>query len=144
MGKPDNTQLLIGAGVMAAAYFFIIRPLTKAFGKSDDEIKTDALLDDVNKFFNPNFWRTGGRILTDASAWNLTEKIYDGIGTFYDDEAEITAAFKALRYKNQVSYLAYKYQERFGRDLLTDLKKNLSADELAPIYAYIKTLPLGK
>ena len=144
MKKPTDKDLILGAGFMAAAYFFIIRPLSKAFGKSEEEIKTEALYQSVNSFFNPNYWRTGGKILTDAAAWKLTGAINDAIGLIYDDEAEITGAFKALNYKNQVSYLAYKYQQRFNRDLLTDLVKNLNAEELAPIYTHIQKLPTGK
>jgi hypothetical protein len=142
--KETDRKMLMSAGLMAAAYFFIIKPLSKAFGKSDADIQTEVLYNNVSNFFNPNYWKTGGIIFKDATAYNLTGRLNSAIGIFYDDEAEITAVFKSLRYKNQVSYLAYKYAERYNRDLLTDLVKNLSSDELAPIYAYIKTLPTGK
>lgn len=139
-----NNQLIGGAILMAAAYFFIIRPLSKAFGKSNEDIQTEVALESVNMYFNPNYWKSGGIIFTDATAYNLTGRINSAIGIFYDDEAEVTAVFKSLKYKNQVSYLAYKYAERYQRDLLTDLTKNLSSEELLPIYNYIKTLPKGK
>jgi hypothetical protein len=82
--------------------------------------------------------------LTDSASFALTGKIENAIGIFYDDEAEIVSAFRVLKYKNQVSYLSFKYAQRFGRDLLTDLQKNLDAEELKPIYDHINKLPLGK
>lgn len=140
----QRDNLIGGAVIIASLYFFVIRPLFKAFGKSNTELQNEQTLQKIESYFNPNFWRTGGKILTDSASWALTGKIENAIGVFYDDEAEITSAFRALKYKNQVSYLSYKYAERFGRDLLTDLQKNLNADELKPIYDHINKLPLGK
>lgn len=140
----QRDNLIGGAVIIASLYFFVIRPLSKAFGKSNTELQNEQTLQKIESYFNPNFWRTGGKILTDLASWALTGKIENAIGVFYDDEAEITSAFRALKYKNQVSYLSYKYAERFGRDLLTDLQKNLNADELKPIYDHINKLPLGK
>lgn len=140
--QKDN--LIGGAILIASVYFFLIRPISKAFGKSNTELVNEQTLQRIEVYFNPNYWRTGGKILTDSASMVLTGKIKDAIGYIYDDEAEITSAFRALKYKNQVSYLAFKYNERYGRDLLTDLQKNLNADELKPIYDHINKLPLGK
>jgi len=139
-----KNNLIGGAVVIASIYFFIIRPLSKAFGKSNTELTNEQTLKSIESYFNPNFWRTGGQIITDSASHMLTGKIHNATGIFYDDEAEIISAFKILKYKNQISYLSYKYQERYGRDLLTDLQKNLNADELKPIYDHIKKIPLGK
>ena len=137
-----NTGLTIAA--LAAGYFFLIRPITKAFNKSESEKANEAILAKIGQWFTPNAWRTGGMILKDAAAESLTRQINDAIGTFYDDEAAIVAAFKILKYKNQVSYLVYKYQQRYQRDLLTDLQKNLSPDEMAGILNFVQKLPTGK
>jgi hypothetical protein len=140
--QKDN--LIGGAILLASLYFFVVRPLSKAFGKSNTELQNEQTLLKIESYFNPNFWRTGGQILTDSASFALTGKIENAIGILYDDEAEIVSAFRVLKYKNQVSYLSFKYAQRFGRDLLTDLQKNLDAEELKPIYDHINKLPLGK
>ena len=99
----QRDNLIGGAVIIASLYFFVIRPLSKAFGKSNTELQNEQTLQKIESYFNPNFWRTGGKILTDSASWAITGKIENAIGVFYDDEAEITSAFRALKYKNQVS-----------------------------------------
>jgi len=139
-----NQNILLAGGLLLIAYYTIIKPVGNIFTPSKDEILSDDLGKKLDPYFNINFYKKGGYILTNAASYSLTGQIKDAIGIFYDEESKIYAAFKILKYKTQVSYLCYKYYERYNKDLLTDLKQNFNAKEMLPIYQHIDNLPLGR
>jgi hypothetical protein len=67
--------------------------------------------------------------------------IKNSIGLFTDDEAKIVNAFKRAITKTEINLIARYYSALYKRDLMFDIKDNLSAKELLPIYKYINSLP---
>lgn len=63
------------------------------------------------------------------------------IGEYSDDESAIVAGIKRAVTKNELNVMTKTYQVLYKRDLLYDLKDNLSKKELLPIFTYINKLP---
>lgn len=72
---------------------------------------------------------------------SAAKKIKDGIGTFTDDESAIVAGIKMAATKAELNVIARVYDMLYKRDLMYDLKDNLSKKEMLPILTYINKLP---
>jgi len=68
-------------------------------------------------------------------------QLKNAIGTFTDDESAIISALKKAATQFEINIMAKTYQVLYKRDLMYDLKDNLSAKELLPIYQHINKLP---
>lgn len=152
-GMDENTKkiLLIGAGG-AVLYFGILSPLLKMLGlqQKPESADLDRESGDPSSFWSPNFWRTqsNAMILTVADSERMVTGLYDAFGAFDDCEECAIALLKSLRYQTQLSYLAEKFQARYGFDLLSFLrgglwpKDRLSDFDVFQISEYIKKLPV--
>lgn len=69
------------------------------------------------------------------------KQIKDAIGTFTDDEGQIVAGIKMAATKAELNIIAKSYEILYKRDLMYDLKDNLSKKEMLPILTYINKLP---
>ena len=69
------------------------------------------------------------------------KQIRDAIGTFTDDETQIVAGIKKAATKAEINVIARVYETLYKRDLMYDLKDNLSKKEMLPILTYINKLP---
>lgn len=144
----NYTPLLIAAGVLLV--------WDKIFGKSEGEKQSEAeqkKLDDAPQTNNPTLENykppvkniPKGATLFRKSATKIllqsAKDIKNSIGLFTDDEAKIVNAFKRAITKTEINLIARYYSALYKRDLMFDIKDNLSAKELLPIYKYINSLP---
>lgn len=158
--KQDNQKLFINAGIIAVAYFGIIRPILTKLGIQ--KTATDLLVDrqenlpNSQNAFSPNFYKSGGvgtLLLTLANRQNYAKRIYDALGVFTDDESAVFSVFRQLKSQSQVSHLAEYFTQKYKTDLLDYLKRGysswnpasgLSSEELQIILNIVNNLPKYK
>lgn len=152
MDKNQQEALIkygIGAGI---AYFLIARPILTKFGiiKSDKQVSIEKEALKINSPFNPNYYKQFNRpiLITNAVVNDMVNTIENSFGILADDYDVILAQFKKLSYKTQVSYLAEKWQQKKGTDLLSFLGNGggifpwdgLSTDNLSSLISYVNNL----
>jgi hypothetical protein len=153
-GLNTPTVLLIAGGAL-----FLIN---KIFGKSESDTKAES---EENKItdrptdknplldsFKPLTTKPAGTIIirgvntipaVPANYFSsAVVMIHNAIGTFTDDESAIMTAIKRAATQYELNAMAKVYAILYKKDLLTDLKDNLSSKELVPIYQHINKLPL--
>lgn len=152
--KKEDKQLLITAGIAVGGYYFVLKPILEKLGviksaKAEliDQEKT-AL---TGSPFNPNTWKNtpGAMLIQEQSVQSMINTIQDSFGVFADNYAAVLAVFKQLSRKSQVSYLADRFQQKTGFDLLEFLSTGggilpwdgLSETHLAAIVSYANSLP---
>ena len=118
----DNQNLIIGGVVLYLAYTKIIKPLSESFGlsRSDEEKNVDKEITKPGSAFNPNYWRSvpNALIIKNDAVNKYIDTIWNAPGYFYDDFDAVLGVFKSLKTQTQVSYLAYKFNEKYKKDLL--------------------------
>jgi len=139
----------IGAVV---TYFLIAKPILTKFGiiKSDKQISIENEALKINSAWNPNYWKQFKKpiIVTDKAADDILYIIQDSFGVLADNYDAILAQFKKLSYKTQVSYLADKWQQKKGTDLLSFLGNGgglfpwdgLSTEHLSNLITFVNNL----
>lgn len=138
----NNTKLIeygIGAAII---YFGIINPLLKKLGvktttqeDTAQKQKTTAYSGGSTTYWNPNYWKSidNAMLLTYSSTNDLMKQIYNAKGLFVDNEPAVYGAFKQLKYKTQVSWLADNFFKTYGKDIFGFLDSFLSDKELAVV-----------
>jgi len=159
----DIAIILIVLSVIVIAFLVINKifkgggAIMKAIGleDTDEEIgvnkllsKNQALAEQAN-YWSPTLWKqkAGCKIIKSAFADKLVDQIYSSVGYFYDTPSQAVAAFKQLKYKSQISYLADKFNTSKQLDLKTFLNEKFDTTEqkkaLNDIYYYVSNLPNG-
>jgi hypothetical protein len=147
MKQQDYSSYVLPIGALVIAYIVL-----KRFGIIKDTAKeTQQTGQILTPYFNENYWQQLGKsrpgakvmLLTVGGLDAITRAIRKGIGTFYDDESAILAAFKRMKYKSQISQVAGHYRKLYNKDLASHLVENLNAQELNLIYNYTDNLPTG-
>jgi len=151
--KIDYNILLI-AGILFGGYF-IGKNILEAFGlkeSAEDKAVKAKLKEQETKL---NIWsglaslrKAAGAnrkisVLTNAGAKFYAKQINNAFSIVNDDEQQIYAVFRQLRFKTQVASIVSAYFDLYKKDLLTTLKAKLSDKELAEIINIIETKPLG-
>ena len=141
-----DPNLILTVGLIGFIYFGG-RGLLKTFGviesKEDkDEAKQIQQLQ-TEDYFNPNYWtkQLPAIVIKEDKTQELIEILYNSYGYFNDDEAAIYGVFETLKTKSQVSWLAYKFNERYNASLLEYLRSFLNDSELSKIAAICNKLP---
>jgi len=137
MAKQDYSGYIIPvAGVIAV--LVLGKKLTSAFnvfGDSEEDKANQVVINNADKYFSPNYWPTiPGAMLTTvtfANAWCKT--VYDAKGIFNDDEAAVYGAFQSLKYKTQVSWMAFNFYKNYQVSLSGYLQNFLNTEELAKV-----------
>lgn len=118
----NNQNLIIGGVILYLAYTKILKPLSESFGlsKSDEEKNVDKEITKPGSAFNPNYWRSvpNALIIKNDAVNKYIDTIWNAPGYFYDDFDAVLGVFKSLKTQTQVSYLAYKFNEKYKKDLL--------------------------
>jgi hypothetical protein len=151
----QTQKLLITTGVGIAVFFVAkkqILDLLSSIGltKKPEQIAASNA-STTNNAFNPNYWKTvnnGGAQLTVAVAEGYIKTIWDSIGFWNKDYANILGVFKQLQTKAQVSYLSWKFFQIHNIDLYEFLKggnnywnvNSLNDGELVQLNNYVNSL----
>lgn len=148
--KPEQIKavLMITGGVIVLVFAAIliydfsgaISTVTSGLGLG--ESKTDKKIEDAKKtsitqdYFNPAFYQQSktAKILMPAIIDKMVENLLSSISSVLHDvdDSKIEAVFTHMKFKTQVSELAYYFQHSTGQSLANWLEKNLnpSAPEL--------------
>ena len=149
--KQQENIIKYGIGAVIA-YLLVAKPILQKFGiiKSNSQIIVENELIKNNSPFDPKFWKqkTGAVIITNLVLDDIINKINKSFTLAYDSYDEVLAQFKRLTYKTQVSYLADKWREKKGSDLLYFLDNGigifpwdgLTKDNLDSIIKYANNL----
>ena len=89
--------------------------------------------------FNQSRWKKGSPKISDALARSTAKTINESIGFFTEDEAKISSAFYNIKNYDDLSLIAYQYNQLFEEDLYTVIKEAYNNDEqdLAKLRAII-------
>jgi hypothetical protein len=148
----DNSNLIIGLVVVYFGYTKIVKPLLESVGlsQSEAELEVEKQTSNPQSAWNPNYWRKGGAtIITNENVNNYIEKIWNAPGYFSDDFDAVLGVFKQLKTKSQVSYLADKFNQVKGKDLLNWLQgggplnwpaDRFSAEQVNQLIKYVNGL----
>lgn len=141
---------------------YALSPLLETLGLKDSKAEVDAekLRQEVENasgskdYWNPNWWNLpvdqfpikgvkSVQLLTQAAAKDSVNKLWDATGFFNDDEEAIYAVFRSLKYKSQVSFLAYWFNALKGKDLYQWLRDYLNDKELNVVLQITQKMPWG-
>lgn len=149
--QPDDLKTLfwLVGGILA---FDTIKKILEALGfwKDADARALDAEASSPTSFWNPSYWQQSQQYsyaIDTATAEHYAQLIDESLGWFNDDESAIISVFHQLHTKANISFLAYVYANKYGRDLFTTLRggiwpyDGLSDSDLAALNAYGKSLP---
>jgi hypothetical protein len=148
----DNSQLIIGLVVIYFGYTKVIKPILEGVGlqKSSEEIEIEKQTSNPSSPWNPNYWRKGGAtIITNSKVQQFVNTIWNAPGYISDDFDAVLGVFKQLKTKSQVSYLAHKFNEMKGKDLLNWLQgggalswpaDRFSAEQVNQLIKYVNGL----
>jgi len=137
----QNEKLLINLGILAIAYFGVIRPILNKIGitqsrqdKAEEQTIKEAESGGASTNpFDPNFYRkspAGSLLITTAEAVKRANLIYNCSAPnflYQDDEACITSAITSLKTQSQVSFLADTFQKKYNTSLILFLQKGRTA-----------------
>lgn len=143
---------LILAGVLA---FDLIKKILEMIGiwDSRESKGLDQAATDPNSFWNPNYWMNipaGTNYtnpITESQAGRYADIIYESFGAFNDNEEETIGVFKRLPSQAAASFLAWKFGNMYGQDLLTFLRggvwpqDRLSDSDVYTINSFVQRLP---
>lgn len=150
--QKNDRYILIGAGAVALVYFGVLNPLLKFLGVKDSQDTVSLDNESVNpvSYWSPLLWKQtpGAIILTTAAVEKMVTDIYNAFGLFNDCEECVTAVFKQLKFKTQVSYLSDYFYKKYGQDLLSYIRgglypqDRLSDKDVQLINEFLQKLPL--
>ena len=125
-----STDLLLYGGLIAGAYFVIIRPILTKLGVQDTA--REKAIDTTKPANNP--WAGNGflnaykgknyALLTESAKQTLSKQIYNALPDFgNDDSSLIFGIFRNLKTRSQVADLAQYFLKNYGYDLFNFLKQ---------------------
>lgn len=143
--------LLIG-GVLG---FSVIKKILEGLGLWDSADTKDLDNASTNplKWWNPNFWMSKPpdvsytNPITESTARQFANTIYNSFGAFNDNEEQAINVFKMLPSQAAGSFLAYVFGNTYNMDLLTFLRggswpqDRLSDADVNLIDNYVSNLP---
>jgi hypothetical protein len=160
--KKQEAILAIVAIVIAYFLFKDIQNMLKnglakiGIGSSTSEDKVDTLIDKEKKHtqeaFSPLYWDKVPKgkksvLIKMEQAKKYCDQISHAIGYIYDNEEEIVAVFKQLKYKTQVSWLCKVWSDTNKSDLFNYLNDKLDRpkqrEAWLEIVSYVDKLPTG-
>jgi hypothetical protein len=148
----DNSSLIIGLVVVYFGYTKVIKPLLEGVGlsQSEAELEVERQTSNPASPWNPNYWKKGtATIITNDLVNKYINTIWNAPGYFNDDFDAVLGVFKQLKAKSQVSYLADKFNQVKGKDLLNWLlgggalswpADRFSADQVNQLIKYVNGL----
>lgn len=169
--KPDNAKAIVIIVVSVAILVFGLYYVSKTFGSignlfskvgqglgvtqspaavdAQAYLKTqDNTASTAGTFWSPSFYENapgGTTLLTQASADAVAAQIWDSVGIFSNDPAEMVGAFTGLQTQAQVSYVADRFNQNYSKDLYTWLRLQFGSgtqiESLQQAVQYVNSLP---
>lgn len=143
-----DQNVLFKVGLVAAAYFVVVKPLFEYLGfkESKDDKEAEENIQNF-KGWDPNYYLdtskkgTKTTYIRSADAEKLAKDIQDSWGTFNDSEEQIYGVLRLLKNQVQLSQVAHKYWLLFKVDLARELKARLSDAEFYEVVKIVTKLP---
>lgn len=165
--KTEWVKILVTLVIVAAVIWILYMVVSRVFGGIDglaemlglkDSEEKKRLSDSVdqgiedsnnpNSPWNPSFYKTappGSKMLTSAATDTLAKQIWDSVGAFSDTPTQATGAIKQCPTGTAVSFLASRFQTKYGRDLVNWMRQHFDTTEqvreMNTILSYVKSLP---
>lgn len=104
----------------------------------------------TNTPWSPHYYKQfpGAKIFTVSDSEMLAKQIWDSVGYLYDTPSKGAAAIKQCKTKTQVSFLAKRFYEKYGKDLLNWLNDKYDVmgqrEYLRGMIDYVNSLPKYK
>lgn len=147
-----NLVLILGAAI--GAYFFVLKPILEATGikSTEEEEETKRKAQDLE---NKGIWDpmaalmkkyspgTTYQFLKTVEADKLASNIESAWSFYNDDEEQVYAQFRAIRFQSQVSSIVDAYRRLYNKDLQNTLRSNLSSSEFAVVTNIVASKPSG-
>lgn len=125
-----DTNIIIYGGVIAGAYFFVLKPLLTKFGVLDTarEKAVDTAAPANNPWAGASFLNAyvGKMVLrlTESEKQRLSKLIYNALPDVGNDDSSLLfGIFRNLKTKSQVADLAVYFLKNYGYDLFNYLKQ---------------------
>ena len=130
----------------------MIKPILerRRAAKSDEELEIEKQTSNPGSAWNPNYWRKGGAtLIREADVQRFVNTIWNAPGYLFDDFDAVLGVFKQLKTKSQVSFLADKFNQMKGKDLLNWLQgggalswpaDRFSAEQVNQLIKYVNGL----
>ena len=117
-----NILLIAGGGIVG---LILIKQLMVKFGLAagPGEKKFRNNIQDPGSPWKPNYFQTQAAtranclLINPALADYYASQIYTAFGVFQDDYNKVLSVFESLKTKCQVSFLAYRFQIKYGQSL---------------------------
>lgn len=125
---------VVGVTALTIAYFGIIKPIFNAVGltKDKDDREADKVVDKFTKeqyLTSIPYQELKNRVtISQTRANQLASLIYDAKGLFWDNESQAVGAIKDAFTKVNVSYVAYRFNQLYQRDLQSYLRSFLESE----------------
>jgi len=140
-------------GILVAGGYLVFKifkgtgliPSQQAQAAEDLNLKVDSKV-----WSKPTFWKQTppsgyqSMIFNVATTDSLIKKVYDSTGWLNDCEDCIIGVLKSITYQTQYSYLADKFNQKYGRDMTTFIKDAFNSQELFPGWSHIESRPAYK
>lgn len=142
--------------IAAAVFSFkLLEQLLQMLGiwKKPETKVLDTAATDPNSFWNPEYWKTKPanvsytRPITESTARNYADQIYNAFGIFDDCEECVKTVFRSMPSQAAASFVSWAFTNKYGSDLLDFLrggiwpKDRLSDTDVAEINNYVNQLP---
>lgn len=125
--KGETTKMIVygvvGLAVLGLAYFGIIKPILEVLQikdtKEEKKGKKDFSKLSRKQVLSPQLYRENRDKVTIGSgkAYESAKNVYEGRGTFYDDEDMAVGSITGSGSKVNISYIADAFQTLYGRSM---------------------------
>ena len=157
--KTQINPVMIGQWIVLGAGVFAMYKLFKGLGliQSQQDQEAEKLNDKVlfQDYTKPTFWKqippAGKKVVTFSNWENWITELEDStaniltsiftIGIVQDEEEKMLNLIRQIEYKCQYSFLADKFQQKYGEDMTGFLKNYFNETELYPAWKHLEKLP---
>ena len=132
MELPSKKIIVIGTitGVVVAGTYIVYkhfqRKAVREILAKKVSFQTNLNLSDA---FNQSRWKKGSPKMSDTLARATAKTINESIGWFTEDESKISSAFYNIKNYDDLSLIAYQYNQLFQEDLYAAIKEAYKNDE---------------
>lgn len=136
---------VVGVAILGLAYFGIINPLLQFLQikdtREEKKGKKDATKLSNSQVLSPDLYRENRDRVTlgSASAYDGARQVYEGRGTFLDDEDMAVGSITSAGSKVNISYIADAFDQLYGMSMETYMSY-LEPEDWTSIENYISKI----